>query len=367
MKKETAIAILIGLSLGLVITYGAYKARTALERKPSSTATTGDVSPSPTASAIDQVITLHNPQDDSVQAEKKTTVTGATLPLQYVVLFVNNTEYIRQSDDAGNFSFDVSLQPGGNILTLTTSDSANKMVSIERAVIVADLTAAEPTPSPSPTPKATKSTPYPTPEASAAATESTASVKQRIEKVLEKQKEQLDDVLATANGKMAGIVGEVTRVAQNSITVKHDDTTTILKMSDAVVIKKKDKKVALADVAVSDWVAVVGERDEDSLIPKLILLSSTSLRPIPKIVTFATISEIKKQQLTLIPRDTTQGETVSLTIDKQTKFEAVDGATLKLADFEEDFTVLAIGQKKNEDDTEYTVSTVRSLATKTKK
>lgn len=369
MKKETALAIFIGLSLGLVITYGAYQARTALQKKPVKPGTSAQVaSPQAVDSAGASVhgITLHNPQHGSVQKEKKTTVTGTTNPLQPVVLFVNDTEYIRQSDDAGTFSFDVPLSVGGNILTVVTNDSDNTMRSLERTVIVADLSAPEPTPTPTPQPK--KASPTPKPKISASPSpsltptptaSSTANLNQRIEKALE--------TLASQDTALSGFVGEVTRIAQNSITVKHDETSTILKINDGVSFRKKDKKVALPDVSVSNWVTVVGEKSDETFVPKLILVSDVSLRPKPKLVSIATVQDIKKQQLILVPRDKTQGEQLTLTSTKQTKFEALDGTALKLTDIQKDFTVLIVAQKQKDDDTDYVLTTVRSLATKTKK
>ncbi len=374
MKKETAVAVLIGLTLGLIITYGVYNARLALTKKPAhnkQTAAIQNDTITPT-SENNQLITLHNPQDGTVQIEKKTTVTGTSTPLQQLVLFVNNTSYIRQSDDAGNFSFEVPLTVGSNILTLTTSDSENRIISVERTVIVADLSEPAATASPSPTPKAQKASakatpsPTPTPTPEVAASDSTASaLKGYIEKSL--QKEALNDAVAAAQGKITGFVGEVTRIAQNTISVKHADTTTILKVSDAVILKKKDKAIKLTDISIADWAVVVGEMTDETFAPKLILVSATSLRPTPKLVTFATISEIKKQQMILIPRDTSQGETITVTISKQTKFESVDGSPLKLSDIEKDYTVLAIAEKQDPDDGEYTLTTVRSLASEVKK
>ncbi len=371
MKKETAVAVFIGLTLGLIITYGVYQARSALQKKPVKPGTSAQVvSGSAVESATTMVhgITLHNPQQGTVQKEKKTTVTGTTNPLQPVVLFVNDTEYIRESDDAGTFSFDVPLSSGGNILTVVTNDSDNTMRSLERTVIVADLAAPEPTPTPTPPPKKASPTPTPKPKTSASPLPSltptpsasgTANLNQRIEKALE--------TLASQDTALTGFVGEVTRIAQSSITVKHDDTSTILKINDTVSFRKKDKKVALPDVSVSNWVTVVGEKSEDTLVPKLILISDTSLRPKPKLVSIATVQDIKKQQLVFVPRDKTQGEQLSFASTKQTKFEALDGTPLKLTDIQKDFTVVVVAQKQKEDDAEYVLTTVRSLATKTKK
>jgi hypothetical protein len=182
MKKEMLVAVVIGFLLGLVITYGIYRLRISSNRKTANPVTSPASSAAPNAS--DSLITIHSPEDGRVQKEKSTTVTGSTIPEVYVVLFVNNTEYIRQSDGDGNFSFEVSLEDGSNLLTVKVLTEDGKTVTKERTVVVTtlydqpitEIETATPSAKPSPTPKATvKPTVQPkaTPKASPTATPTT--------------------------------------------------------------------------------------------------------------------------------------------------------------------------------------------------
>ncbi len=136
MKKEILISVLIGLTLGLIITYGVYRFRSSMNTKPATTlkevATT---TPSPEIETS-SIVSIHNPQDGSVLSETALTVTGNTIPESYVVLFVNDTESISTADSAGNFSFQAKLASGPNILRIHVVDETGKTTVVERSVIV---------------------------------------------------------------------------------------------------------------------------------------------------------------------------------------------------------------------------------------
>lgn len=139
MKKEVIISVLIGLSLGLIITYGVYRFRSSLTEKPTTTLDLVSTSPSPELE-VASIISLHNPQEGSVVTEPKLTVTGSTLPDAYVVLFVNDEESVSNSDGAGNFSFQATLTKGANILRVHVVNESNTVTVLERSVIFVDPT-----------------------------------------------------------------------------------------------------------------------------------------------------------------------------------------------------------------------------------
>lgn len=134
MKKEMFIAIFIGLTLGLIITYGVYRMRVAFLRGSDNvtTSTTPDPSPTPDTTSL----TIFSPEDGSIQTQKELTVSGTTLPNAYLVLFVNNEDYISTADQSGNFSFNVILEDGGNILKIHTIDGNGTTTTVQRTVIV---------------------------------------------------------------------------------------------------------------------------------------------------------------------------------------------------------------------------------------
>lgn len=136
MKKEVLIAIIIGLSMGLVITYGVYRVRKTFVSEPATDVTT---SPSPTADTVAKtVLAVHSPEDGLVQTENTTNVTGTTLPNAFVVVFVNNQDYITESDDSGNFTFTAELEDQTNVITVHVIDEDGQTYSEERLVVVSN-------------------------------------------------------------------------------------------------------------------------------------------------------------------------------------------------------------------------------------
>lgn len=138
MKKEVLIAILIGFSLGLTITYGVYRVRLAMQDQPPSIEQIVNATPTP-ASEAQSIIAVHSPTNGTVQTESSTTVAGTTLPNAFVVLFVNNKSYIQTSDGTGNFSFEVPLVNGGNILIVHVVNEDGQSISVERTIVVTSV------------------------------------------------------------------------------------------------------------------------------------------------------------------------------------------------------------------------------------
>lgn len=135
MKKEVILAILIGLGMGLFITYGVYRVRTSISTPPV-TDLEEATEASPTTTATPALIAIHNPEHGQVQSESSTTVTGTTTENAYVVLFVNDSDYISTADETGNFSFEVELKDGPNYLTVHVIHNDGTTAQDERVVIV---------------------------------------------------------------------------------------------------------------------------------------------------------------------------------------------------------------------------------------
>jgi hypothetical protein len=88
MKKEVLLAVMIGLTMGLLITYGIYRVQSAMNQPPATdvleTTVETDQTPAPT------VIALHSPEQGVVQINQELIVTGTTIPDSAVVIFVND-------------------------------------------------------------------------------------------------------------------------------------------------------------------------------------------------------------------------------------------------------------------------------------
>lgn len=137
MKKEVLIAIFVGLSMGLIITFGVYRVKNSINEAPET-----DLLEDPKkaeATAVATILALHSPEDGSIQTEKELTVTGTTIPNAFVVLFVNDNDHISNSDQTGNFSFKISLEDGANILRVHVLNNDGNETVEERLVVVSDV------------------------------------------------------------------------------------------------------------------------------------------------------------------------------------------------------------------------------------
>lgn len=135
MKKEVLIAIFVGLSMGLIITFGIYRVRTSLTQTP--TQNLAEIQEA-VATATPTVLALHSPEDGTIQTETETTVTGSTIANTFVVLFANEEDYITTSDESGNFSFQIELDQGVTVLRVHVLDDTGATSVEERLIVVSD-------------------------------------------------------------------------------------------------------------------------------------------------------------------------------------------------------------------------------------
>lgn len=134
MKKELFLAILIGLLVGLVIVFGVY--RTKIIFTPKNTNTTLEASPSPEAS--DEIISnlvIHSPLNESIQEKEDVTIAGSTNHNEFVVILVNEEEFITTADESGNFSISAKLETGSNIIQINSINEDGKIITEELTVV----------------------------------------------------------------------------------------------------------------------------------------------------------------------------------------------------------------------------------------
>lgn len=134
MRKELIIAIFLGLSLGLVITYGFYRARQALTTTDYNAIVLEESSPTPEASTLG-TLSIISPSDELVTSDSEISVTGTTLANTYVAIFVNDQEYLTTADSTGNFAQPVTLGNGSNVITVHALDENGHNTILERVVI----------------------------------------------------------------------------------------------------------------------------------------------------------------------------------------------------------------------------------------
>jgi hypothetical protein len=130
MKKEVVLAITIGFIVGLVITFVFYRFKIIpgqnneiLSPAPSNNSQGLNNSPS------DSVLTIISPLDQSISQEAKTTISGKTNSLSWVVIMGEKGEKMVQADNEGNFQTDLLLISGENEIFITAVNNEGEEIS----------------------------------------------------------------------------------------------------------------------------------------------------------------------------------------------------------------------------------------------
>lgn len=124
MRKELFIAVVLGLTVGLIVTYGVYTANQALSKKDTVKVTNvNSLSPSP-INDEEPVLTLSvsSPQDGIVVGEPDIKIEGTTLPNAIVTFVTDEAELIAEADENGVFVQQITLIKGANTIEVSATD-----------------------------------------------------------------------------------------------------------------------------------------------------------------------------------------------------------------------------------------------------
>lgn len=146
MRKEILLAIIIGIIVGLGITFGVYTLRQKLFQNDTASmieeSRQGSTSPSPTPLTN---LLIQQPEQDLLTREDSVQVVGRALPNSYIVILSNDTEYITTADKDGDFAQDVALVAGGNLLTIVATTPEGDQEQTVRNVIYSTIDLNAPT------------------------------------------------------------------------------------------------------------------------------------------------------------------------------------------------------------------------------
>lgn len=135
MKKELIFSILIGFTVGLVVTIGIYAARKTLNKnaKPllseeiKSPVAENETTVTPTASLHN--LSLMAPIDQTITNQSKTAVSGVTSPLSTVLIMGEKGEKVIKADKKGNFETEMLLISGENEIQITAVSEEGKQTT----------------------------------------------------------------------------------------------------------------------------------------------------------------------------------------------------------------------------------------------
>lgn len=136
MRKEVLLAVVIGISLGLLITFGVYQSRRNISDAQKDQVQDVLKNPVLDENEDNSQLAITSPEDNLITDSQRLIVSGNTNANNFVVIFVNNEEVISNADESGNFSKEVRLNQGANILTIYSINQDGLLNQATRTVIV---------------------------------------------------------------------------------------------------------------------------------------------------------------------------------------------------------------------------------------
>ena len=186
----------------------------------------------------------------------------------------------------------------------------------------------------------------------------TQKLKERIEKIVEEKKQQIQGAISDLSYRKRGFIGEIQRVTEETLTVKNEKGTQIIPLEENLRLLKKDKIIATDEIAVGDWVTILGLIEDDTFAPKRVYVSTHSLLPNTHFIMLGTVEEISSKSLTFKSR--AQENSQDFVLNTKTNFQDNEGEETFLKNFDKNMQALLIGY---EDDDKKVVTVLRALAT----
>lgn len=148
MKKEVIIAIIIGITIGTIITLGVHIAQKSLAENsiPPTNPTTPSITISPSQAVHNLIIT--SPNNDSVTEQSEIEIIGNTSPNSLLSVISDTHQAVGSADIEGNFELSFTLSSGANQIIIKSFDQNGQEASQEIEVIYLDNQPVEITPTP---------------------------------------------------------------------------------------------------------------------------------------------------------------------------------------------------------------------------
>jgi hypothetical protein len=258
MRRELVWTIIIGISFGLIIAFGAWRINSSLNKSKS---TFPQKTPDSQNPKTEFKITLNSPGEKSVVTTSPVTVSGITKPLTWVVVSGESGDYIIQSDEKGIFSQDVALEAGINQIKITAFDPTGSQ-SIQKVLVVySSVFQLKTVVSPTPGEEATGD----------------AAIRERVAQKV-----------AEAMNQPKAYLGVVTDITSSTIQIKNPEAQIeqISIGSDSIAVINTtgtvNKTVKLTDIAIGDFITV----EEAKITVSMAKVTKTSTKAL-------TVSDLK--------------------------------------------------------------------------
>lgn len=124
MKKEIIIALVVGLTIGLIITLGISTANRALNtQKQKNVAKTNSGATLETNNHQVKKLNLTAPENFDLIDQPETIISGVAWPEAVISILAENQTFLIQADNEGVFTIPLKLIKGYNEITVIASDT----------------------------------------------------------------------------------------------------------------------------------------------------------------------------------------------------------------------------------------------------
>lgn len=289
MRKEAFVAIIIGVSVGLLIAFGILRANTALKSKnliSTEFMPTKKVEKPRPEGVKELSINLVTPENLSVSVTEEVTYSGITKPGVVLVISTESKDYILKAPANGSFEQSTTLIGGLNQTLISAFDETKNEVK-EKGIVIYSK-------------------------------EFTDTTKEDVSET-----ENLKDRINSAKSKPHVFMGTITDKTDNSLQIKNFEGTiqivAITKNASFAQDLTTPKVLKYTDIAIGDYIIAMGfENTKGVLTTERVVVSKPFSEPTRKIL-FGKILSINKKVVTIEDKNS-----IAWVLTLPTKWEGPD-------------------------------------------
>jgi hypothetical protein len=314
MRKETTFAVIFGVTLGLILAFGIFRANKAIKQNSESSAEGSFVNTKETASetSSNSILTLLKPDNMQVFGNDIIQITGTTKAGSYVIATGGTGDYFTKSASDGSFNFEYEIDPSINYLDINSVAADNSRSNVKLEVVY-----------------------------SSEASKSDSSESSESEDVEDKIEEKLENVQKKAEF----FKGTVTDITDMSIQMKttNGEIKQISYSSSLTTFAKVGKtttKIAASDVAIGDYIMALGYTKDNSVLDAFRIIVTQPETAEEVKVFYGTVSVKNKADMEIAQQNSGN---IVIAIDNNSKTYKGDSATsekVRFANISEGDTVI---------------------------
>jgi len=285
MRKEVFIIFLLGITLGSIIAYGAWRANSALNQKPYSTSFTTPIEPTTVTKSGQNSenlgLTIAKPENYDVSISDELAISGLSTPNSKVIISDENKDEIIDSDNQGGFENTLELDAGINRVMVSSIGNDGKKIDKSLVLIYSSEFSSSLLE-----------------KADSTQTDSTASIDLKVE-----------EKLALARKSPKGLLGTITGKTNNSLQIKNiEGAIDLISVTEATTYGKVGKTTTTAkydDLAIGDFVVAMGVKNVSGVFESLRILITDPLQESDRQIFSGVVKEIVSKKMTLTKEDGT--------------------------------------------------------------